>query len=267
MSSETEVRQQSHRSLKRKRRKERKRNEKLENDSAENPVKHERQLLYESLSPEEKRAFIEQAVQNKRIRTEEEINRLKSSMTSGDPIFVVNCGFTEFMSEKEISSLAKQLLLCYSTWKKTDKISSQFHITGLKSDDSQLYQKLRQQQHCDKWFCGIHKEDFIQMEPISHDKQICYLSPDGEEYLTDIQPNTVYVIGGIVDKSVKPNLSLNNASPTGNKTYRLPLQGIVEKRVLNINTVFDILLAKAANSQDCWSEIIRNIVPSRKLYK
>ena len=42
-------------------------------------------------------------------------------------------------------------------------------------------------------------------------KKPVYLSPDAAEPLQDIDPETAYVIGGLVDRTVIKNASLNRA--------------------------------------------------------
>jgi len=75
-------------------------------------------------------------------------------------------------------------------------------------------------------------------------KEIVYLSPDAEEELTELQHEKVYVIGGIVDRTVKKGLSLQRARDHGVEVRKLPLRRIklLGKYVLNIDTMVEVLL-------------------------
>ena len=53
--------------------------------------------------------------------------------------------------------------------------------------------------------------------------ELVYFSPDAEEALDAIDSSKVYVIGGLVDRSIAKNQSLNRANSMGVRCVRLPL--------------------------------------------
>ena len=53
--------------------------------------------------------------------------------------------------------------------------------------------------------------------------ELVYLSPDADEILDTIDTFKVYVIGGLVDRSIAKNQSLNRATALGVQCVRLPL--------------------------------------------
>ena len=53
--------------------------------------------------------------------------------------------------------------------------------------------------------------------------QVVFLSPDAREPLLHIDPDTVYAIGGVVDRSVRKGMTLGFASAQGIATRRLPV--------------------------------------------
>lgn len=119
---------------------------------------------------------------------------------------------------------------------------------------------------------------------------LVYLSPDSPHVLTDLDERFVYVIGGIVDRTVvkvgmcagraacrsagarvtsrcacSQNMSYDRAVAHGARTARLPIQENLPVRlnhVLNINTVLRILIL-FAQSRD-WKHAIVDAVPARK---
>ena len=53
--------------------------------------------------------------------------------------------------------------------------------------------------------------------------ELVYLSPDADEVLDTIDTSKVYVIGGLVDRSIAKNQSLNRAMALDIQCVRLPL--------------------------------------------
>ncbi|KAJ1474234.1 hypothetical protein T484DRAFT_1833131, partial [Baffinella frigidus] len=53
---------------------------------------------------------------------------------------------------------------------------------------------------------------------------LVYLSPDAEEVLEVLRPGTLYVIGGIVDKTVRRGVSRGVARDLDLPCFRLPIQ-------------------------------------------
>ncbi|EER02723.1 conserved hypothetical protein, partial [Perkinsus marinus ATCC 50983] len=53
---------------------------------------------------------------------------MQACYDEGNPIIAFNCGFTDQMQEKEITSLAKQLQLAYNTLKRSKESCVQFHL-------------------------------------------------------------------------------------------------------------------------------------------
>ncbi|KFO86110.1 tRNA methyltransferase 10 B, partial [Buceros rhinoceros silvestris] len=79
---------------------------------------------------------------------------------------------------------------------------------------------------------------------------IVYLTPDSENVLEDIDPNKVYILGGLVDESIHKKLTLQRAREQSLQTARLPIREYMVKSLssknyhsetLAINQVFDVL--------------------------
>ncbi|XP_061218608.1 tRNA methyltransferase 10 homolog B isoform X2 [Neopsephotus bourkii] len=91
------------------------------------------------------------------------------------------------------------------------------------------------------------QESYLDLFPLD---AIVYLTPDSENVLEDIDPNKVYILGGLVDESIHKKLTLQRAREQSLQTARLPIREYMVKAVntknyhsetLAINQVFDIL--------------------------
>ena len=91
------------------------------------------------------------------------------------------------------------------------------------------------------------------------------LSPEADEVIESFDINKVYVIGGIVDRSVKKAASLDWAKEHGLRTMRLPVQEYIphrETHVLNIDTVVSIILAHQERGD--WEQVLTACMPLRR---
>ncbi|NXM74116.1 TM10B methyltransferase, partial [Serilophus lunatus] len=102
---------------------------------------------------------------------------------------------------------------------------------------------------------------------------IVYLTPDSENVLEDIDPNKVYVLGGLVDESIHKQLTLRRAREQSLQTARLPIREYMVKapnprnyhsETLAINQVFDIL--STYYETQSWPEALKAGVSSGKGY-
>lgn len=106
---------------------------------------------------------------------------------------VVDLKYDTIMSEKEMHSLAKQIKYCYATIRRMITPFA-FHLVNCKDRIESQLQKI----DYDKWGIRAYKEPLKDVFPA---QEIVYLSPDATEVLTELHQTSVYVIGGIVDKS------------------------------------------------------------------
>lgn len=91
------------------------------------------------------------------------------------------------------------------------------------------------------------------------------LSPDAPDLLDTIVPeNSVYVIGAIVDRTKKKNVTLKKSIERGVTAVRLPIKETLQDTrtlILNVNTVYEILHHKADGKE--WSEVFDLTIPKR----
>lgn len=100
--------------------------------------------------------------------------------------------------------------------------------------------------------------------------QIVYLTPDShrvlreEEFRSDGKQN-IYVLGGIADRVIRKNLTLDRAKDLGIAHCKLPLHllpDITGRRCLNVDAVFRILL-RLQDTGESMIRILDSEVPKR----
>ncbi|KAL4444557.1 hypothetical protein ABPG77_002374 [Micractinium sp. CCAP 211/92] len=163
-------------------------------------------------------------------------------------------------SDREVRSLCKQLELCAAANKRAiAPVSLRFaSFTG------RVRAFAEEGMHADRWPAARgHGEVLDQLFPSD---QLVVLSPDAEEPLNTLEQGKVYVIGGLVDRTVQKGASLRLAQRHNACARRLPIAehlGTLAKGkgVLNVNDVFAALLAVHAG-QD-WKVALEAAIPQR----
>lgn len=91
------------------------------------------------------------------------------------------------------------------------------------------------------WPVTTHVEDISEAGK-KIGKKLIYLSPDAELPLEKIEPDTGYIIGGLIDRTIIKYASLNRAKSFGIECRRLPIRQFMKSRiVLNLDHVVLIL--------------------------
>lgn len=130
----------------------------------------------------------------------------------------IDLDYEEQMSDKDIAKCSKQLLWVYTTNRKATMPIHLFY-TSLKAD-SRMQESLSHNEGYAKWDIKFREESYLEaFEKAS----IVYLTSDSETVLDQLDPNSVYIIGGLVDHNHHKGLSLARAEKHGLKTARLPL--------------------------------------------
>ena len=108
--------------------------------------------------------------------------------------------------------------------------------------------------------------DFGDVSPVSSPRRLVYLSPDAEDALEDVEEDTMYVIGGIVDLAARGVAwSLPKATTLGMRAARLPIREnlpSVTNQILNIDTVLKVLCEKYSGKD--WDDALRAALPTRQ---
>ncbi len=190
--------------------------------------------------------------------------KLKLKMENGIKI-CIDCDFENLMTEKEIISMSRQITEIYSRNKKS---TNPFMIILLGLGDK-LFDYLRKNGF-EKWlgikyFLKSDENNFLS----ENNQKLIYLSGDSENTLEKLDPDNIYLIGGIVDRNRHKFLTLNKAKELNINHAKLPLGDFIDlksSKVLATNHVFDILSYYNSVNPD-WKESFMSIIPQRKLDK
>lgn len=96
-------------------------------------------------------------------------------------------------------------------------------------------------------------------------KDVVYLSSDSPYTLERLEPNTTYIIGGLVDKNREKGLCYRRARERGIRTAKLPIGQFMvmqSRQVLATNHVVEIML-RWLEYED-WGKAFMSVIPKRK---
>jgi tRNA (guanine9-N1)-methyltransferase len=186
----------------------------------------------------------------------------------------IDCSFCYIMSVKEQSRLAQQIGRCYASNRKTLQ-PAQITLTNI-NKNSFLYKEMCRVNDGFEKYVMIKTEKTIEEYYSNNLENLCYLSPDADEILENLDLNQIYIIGGLVDETVTKKVTLRKSSNLNLKCFRLPIEEHMNRRenkeegdkkynfskILALNQVLDILLNY--NLTKDWKSALAIGVPSRK---
>ena len=262
-------------------------NKELSKDYIKNKVKErkynrrqrEKKKIYlqvKDMTKEEKEKFYDNHFKEKEMIKEKEKQDLNLAYNSNF-IICFDLDYNTFMDKKEKKSLIIQLSLCYNL-NKHNKTKINYYLTKI---NQEIIDNLKKN-HADKWLVHCNEKPFYLIdELINLKKEFIYLSPDADEDLEDVTEDKIYIIGGLVDRSIIKNRSMirinhikNNDKDVNNEikivAKRLPLQKYINNisnPILNINTVVEILSLYMDMEKDKkdWKKAIESALPKRKM--
>ncbi|XP_067128187.1 tRNA methyltransferase 10 homolog C [Centruroides vittatus] len=179
---------------------------------------------------------------------------------------VIDMSYDEYMAKRELINCADQIQMAYGS-NKINREPFNLYFCNLHKDNALIPYLKNAIPHINKNNCLITSTEKSYLD-IFPKERIVYLTPNSPNVLQKFDHDSVYVIGGFVDKVNAKPLSLAKAKREGLKTAKLPLDQHLYWgegcKSLTINQVIDILLeAKASNN---WNKAFE-FVPSRKLRK
>ncbi|TMW60608.1 hypothetical protein Poli38472_000650 [Pythium oligandrum] len=212
----------------------------------------EREQIQQTMTDEQKREQMERI----KMQRVEQYQKLEASL-SGELRVVVDLAFAANQTTRECHSVMKQLGCVYGYMKKCplDQLIS-LQVASCSGDVAAI----AQHHGVSSWKIRVHEGP---LDRLYTPEEIVYLSPDATEVLREVDPRFVYVVGGIVDRSVRKGESITKATMHRFRTMRLPLAEYldVRKPVLNIDSVI-IALNEVYNHND-WSRALERAVPKR----
>ncbi|CAF1056786.1 unnamed protein product [Rotaria sp. Silwood1] len=212
-----------------------------------------------------------------------EINRESTA-----PIICIDCAYNESMSIKELASLARQIGRCYSSNRRAIK-PVQLILTNWSNDSPLAKQCQRVSKGFDNFQIILSDKPIHESHPI---ERLIYLSPNAEKQLTEVNEENIYVIGGLVDESVRKNMTYGICQDKNITCYKLPIETYMEhsinggtfNQILSINQgkidtfvilvadlkslsqdqviIFDILLTYMTIKD--WGQALKEHIPERK---
>ena len=249
--------------------KEKKRQKRINNQEK---IKMKNYQSVKNMTKEEKEKYYNEYYKEKILLKEKLKENLLQAYNSNF-IICFDLNYNNYMDYKEQKSLVAQLSLCYGINKHNIK-KINFYFTNMTQD---LMHKLNKN-GAEKW--KVHYYDtpfYLTDELIKLNKEFVYLTPDAEEDLEDVSEDKIYIVGGIVDRSVIKNLSMNRVTSLKNEnngnikivTKKLPLLKYIKDLkniVLNINTVVEILslYLDMDNDKKDWKNVLERALPKRK---
>ncbi|XP_030636519.1 tRNA methyltransferase 10 homolog B isoform X3 [Chanos chanos] len=194
--------------------------------------------------------------------------RLEEARAVG-PRLCVDMSMTDCMSPKEISRLAGQIRRLYGSNRKAPQ---PFHLflTNM-TEDSLVYKEcLRMNDGFLHYLIDVTEKSWLELFTLD---DVIYLTPDANEALEQVEGDTVYILGGLVDESIQKKLSYTRAKELGVRMARLPIDEYMVKKsnpknfhskILAINQVFDILLMFRETGS--WTQALSANIPPGKGY-
>ncbi|KAH0628466.1 hypothetical protein JD844_009679 [Phrynosoma platyrhinos] len=185
------------------------------------------------------------------------------------PRLCIDLSMTRHMTKKEISRLAIQIRRLYGSNKKSQS-PFWLYLTGF-VENSPIYEAcLRMNDGFTNYLMDVTPESYLDLFPL---ETIVYLTPDAENALEEVDPQKVYILGGLVDESIQKRLTLHKAQEEHLQTARLPIQEYMVKNInaknyysttLAINQVFDALSTFYVTKS--WEEALKAAVSLGKGY-
>lgn len=152
---------------------------------------------------------------------------------SPNPVSVaIDFDYDELMVDKDIAKCAKQMLHVYTENRKST-MPIKLHFTSIK-ENSRIEKALSRNEGYKNWDVKIHTEGYLDL--FDH-KSIVYLTSDSDNVLNELEPHTVYIIGGLVDHNHQKGLTLKLAQEKGLRTARLPLSEHIEMKTRSVLTI------------------------------
>ncbi|KAN0131352.1 tRNA (Guanine-1)-methyltransferase domain containing protein [Lactarius tabidus] len=260
--------------------------------------KIERRAKEKAAKKEKKRKRAEKIAAGEQVSEDERSQKRAKVHGTKQPFaarVVLDLGFDDKMSDKEITSLCSQLAYVYSTNRHSPNPFRSLLFTSLNGRTLSRLEKLNDAGYKrwagTEWWSesydrlwtrdptvAVPKDGEEECEdnrrdeepevlpiPVSRDR-VVYLTADSSEVLEELKEGETYIIGGICDHNRYKNLCLDKAKESGVRAVQLPigrfLSHLPTRKVLTVNQVFEILV-KWVETRD-WELSLYAVIPKRK---
>ncbi|KAG2156368.1 guanine-1-methyltransferase-domain-containing protein [Suillus clintonianus] len=191
---------------------------------------------------------------------------------------VIDLGFDDMMTDKEVTSLTSQLAYTYSANRRSPTPFTSLLFTSLNGRTKARLDAINDAGHkrwtnTEWWEEGYDRIWTSKSNSCDGDEDldgrrasVVYLTADSEDELMELKEGEIYVIGGICDHNRYKNLCLDKAQTSSIRHARLPIgryiASLTTRKVLTVNQVFEILL-KWVETRD-WEQAFWSVIPKRK---
>ncbi|NXS37843.1 TM10C methyltransferase, partial [Pomatostomus ruficeps] len=187
--------------------------------------------------------------------------RAAQSMIFGQPL-VFDMSYEKDMSVREVANTVRQLVLSESCNRRS---VDPFHIHFCNFKDDSLYHREFIKYYREAWGkLLITVTDQCYTEIFPKDKLI-YLTADSPKVMKTFDHDKIYIVGSMVDKSIKTGVSLARAKRLGLETAALPLEKYLlwstGAKNLTLDQMMHILLTLKDTAD--WRKALE-FVPKRK---
>ncbi|NWW46878.1 TM10C methyltransferase, partial [Pedionomus torquatus] len=187
--------------------------------------------------------------------------RVAQSMIFGQPL-IFDMSYEKDMSVREVTNAVRQIVLSESCNRKS---VDPFHLHFCNLKDDSLYQKEFIKHYREAWgklLVTVTDQCYTDIFP--KDKLI-YLTADSPKVMKTFDHDKIYIIGSMVDKSIKTGVSLARAKRLGLETAALPLEKYLlwnaGAKNLTLDQMMHILLTLKDTGD--WKKALE-FVPKRK---
>ncbi|NXI60264.1 TM10C methyltransferase, partial [Chloroceryle aenea] len=187
--------------------------------------------------------------------------RAAQSMIFGQPL-VFDMSYEKDMSAREVTNAVRQLVLSES-FNRRSVDPFHIHFCNLKNDS--LYQKEFIKHYREAWGkLLVTATEQCYTEVFPKDKLV-YLTADSPKVMKTFDHNKIYIVGSMVDRSIKTGVSLARAKRLGLETAALPLEKYLlwntGAKNLTLDQMMHILLTLKDTGD--WKKALE-FVPKRK---
>ncbi|KAM6100355.1 tRNA methyltransferase 10 homolog C isoform 1-T4 [Theristicus caerulescens] len=189
--------------------------------------------------------------------------RVAQSMIFGQPL-VFDMSYEKDMSVREVANTVRQLVLSEGCNRRS---VDPFHIHFCNLKDDSVYHKEFIKHYREAWGkLLITVTDQCYTDVFPKDKLI-YLTADSPKVMKTFDHDKIYIVGSMVDRSIKTGVSLARAKRLGLETAALPLEKYLlwntGAKNLTLDQMMHILLTLKDTGD--WKKALE-FVPKRKYY-
>ncbi|CAL8351087.1 unnamed protein product [Merluccius merluccius] len=184
------------------------------------------------------------------------------AMQFGQPL-VYDMSYEQHMTPYELANSVSQMMEVEGTNRRA-RDPFHLHLCNLQPDSGQRRQLVRRY-GADAWDRLLVTETPRRHVDLFPRERLVYLTADSPHVLRAFDPDAVYVVGALVDRSVQTGLSFANAKRLQLATARLPLDRFLRwetgAKTLTLDQMVRILLA--IKDTGSWEQAL-DFVPKRK---